>query len=1052
MNKRYILGVDLGATNIKLGLLDRDRIILKQILPTKYFSSREELLSGLSQNLSRLLEKRKVSPKDVLGLGIGAPGPVDSRKGIVHYFPNIKGWRNVPLKQIMQKRSGFPVFVDNDANLMCLAETRVGAARGKRNVVAITLGTGVGGGIVIEGQLYRGASLAAGEIGHIPLSESGPKCNCGGIACLERYIGNRYILEKAVALFGRGISLEKLTVLADQGNLKALGIWQEMAGHLGICLSGIINFLNPEAVVIGGGLSGAGRLILDTVRKVIKRRAMPPQVRAVKILKARLGNNAGILGAALMVKERLLAKAIFLLEIFVFLNFYSLSFCAVSGEQREEEKAKEPQSSMLSDMSSEGPIIVNGDKIEYFRDINVVTIEGNVEIIKGNSVLTCDKATVNTLTNDAHAEGNVILKDRKGLIKARSCDYNFKSQAGIAFDADADYKPYYGKGKIVRKVSENEIEIKNGYMTTCDRGSPHYRIQSRRMEIFPDDKVTTRAMTFRVANTPILYLPKFTQNLKDDRMHVQVTPGKSKDWGLFILTAWRYDLLNNSAGRIHLDYRERRELAWGIDNFYDTKVAGKGFVKTYYTHERKLGRRRIYKYPQIVTPEKSTKEKERYRIQWRHKWDVDKNTYWLAEYHKVNDVNFIKDYFFREYEKKEAAVNSSYILLSHTLPDSSILSMLNQKRTNRIFSETEMLPEIKWEKPATKLFDFGSRAEIAQDGSQGAAGSVTSLYFNNSWTYLNFNTKTAAPSEDDDSNQKIENYTRLSLPFKFLFLEFNPSAGTRESYYKRIAGRDAGIFREVWDSGIDVTTRFYRIFDVDADFLGMEYNMLRHIISPSVRYAYTHPPTAASSKLIDLGSQSESNQMDFSLENKLQTKRKNKTVDFLRFIANNNYSFNIEGRRRSLGDNITFDLEMLPYDWMSFESDAKFDRRKRHFTFANFDLKASGKDISFGGGYRYERKSSSQMTGEILFNLIKGWSFKVYQRLQFKGNSLVKEQDYSLSKELHCWILDIKYNVLRERGETIWLALRLKAFPEMSIDYGQIYHEPKPGSQGYRNE
>jgi len=303
MDKRYILSVDLGATNIKLGLLDRNRIILKQILPTKDFSSREELLSGLSQNLSRLLAKRKVSKKDVLGVGIGAPGPIDSRKGIVHYFPNLKGWRNVPLKQIMQKKTGFPVFVDNDANLMCLAEARIGAARGRQNVVALTLGTGVGGGIVIEGKLYRGANLVAGEIGHIPLNETGPKCNCGGIACLERYIGNRYILKKAITVFGKDISLEKLTLLARQGNAQAKAVWQAAAMHLGICLSGIVNFLNPDAIVIGGGVANAGRLILDTVRKVIKTRAMSPQAKTVKILKAKLGNDAGILGAALLVKE-----------------------------------------------------------------------------------------------------------------------------------------------------------------------------------------------------------------------------------------------------------------------------------------------------------------------------------------------------------------------------------------------------------------------------------------------------------------------------------------------------------------------------------------------------------------------------------------------------------------------------------------------------------------------------------------------------------------------------------------------------------------------------
>ena len=722
---------------------------------------------------------------------------------------------------------------------------------------------------------------------------------------------------------------------------------------------------------------------------------------------------------------------------------------ADSGEAKKGEEPNQPESTMLKDMRAESPIIVNGDKIEYSRDINLVTIEGNVEIKKGNSVLTCDKATVNTLTNDTHAEGNVILKDQKGLIKARSCDYNFKSQAGIAFDADAAYEPYYGKGKIVRKVSENEIEIKNGYMTTCDRDHPHYRIQSRRMAIFPDDKVTARAMTFRVANTPILYLPKFTQNLKDDRMHVQVTPGKSKDWGLFILTAWRYDLLNNSAGRIHLDYREKKDLAWGIDNFYDTKVAGKGYFKTYYMNERVLGRKHLYKYPRVLRP---TMDTQRYRIQWRHKWDVDKNTYYLLEYHKISDTNFIKDYFLREYEK--SAQPSSYILFNHYLPDSSALSILTQKRTNRIFSETEKLPEVKYDRPNTRIFQ-------------------TPLYLSSSASYASFNRKKATlPGdtdwESDEANQRIDAYKRLSVPFKLAFLDFNPFIGSRETYFRRIAGREVGIFREAWDSGSDITTRFYRIFDVEAEMFGIKINKLRHIISPAVSYGYTHPPTVSTTKLLQFdGTDSigEANQLSFSLENKLQTKRQDRaiegsaassaspqpprTVDFLRFVASSNYSFNIEGRKRRLSDSISFDLEMLPYDWMRFESDASFDRRKRHFTFANFDLKASGKDVSWGGGYRYERKSSSQMTGEILFNLIKGWSFKVYQRLQFKGNSLLKEQDYSLSKDLHCWILDIKYNVVRERGETIWFALRLKAFPEMSIDYGQIYHEPKPGSQAY---
>lgn len=195
-----------------------------------------------------------------------------------------------------------------------------------------------------------------------------------------------------------------------------------------------------------------------------------------------------------------------------------------------EETKKLPSVTDSLKLDSDAPITVNGDKIEYSKDTTVVVVEGNVVVTKGESVLTCDKATVNTSTNDAHAEGNVILKDKSGTIKAKSCDFNFKTKTGQAYDATLAYPPYYGQGKIVKKVSENEIQVKNGYFTTCDHeGRPHYRMQSRLLEMFPGDKVTARATTFRVANTPIIYLPKFTQNLKDDKMHVQVTPGKSRD-------------------------------------------------------------------------------------------------------------------------------------------------------------------------------------------------------------------------------------------------------------------------------------------------------------------------------------------------------------------------------------------------------------------------------------------------------------------------------------------------------------------------------------------
>ena len=302
--KRYTAGIDLGATNIKAGLILGDKILAKKVVPTADFPSPEKLINALCEQINQLLKQTGVSKNNLAGIGIGVPGPVDSIRGIARYFPNIKGWHNVYLKKILQKKTGLPVFIDNDANLMTLAEGRLGAAKGKKNIIGITLGTGVGGGILVNGCLYRGSSLSAGEIGHMPINEQGPSCACGGKACLERYVGNKYILEKARKAFGRNITLEELSSLANRGNNRAVKIWRDAAGHLAVCLAGVVNFFNPEAIVIGGGVACAGRILFEAIKQGISERAMPDQARIVQVLKAKLGNEAGMLGAALLVNQK----------------------------------------------------------------------------------------------------------------------------------------------------------------------------------------------------------------------------------------------------------------------------------------------------------------------------------------------------------------------------------------------------------------------------------------------------------------------------------------------------------------------------------------------------------------------------------------------------------------------------------------------------------------------------------------------------------------------------------------------------------------------------
>ena len=302
MHKHFKVGIDLGATRIKMALVDgRGRVSHRREVGTPFYAKKSQIIDSLVRNIAYILRTSSTNKKDVAGVGIGVPGPVDSKKGFVRYFPNIKGWNNVPLKAILQRRLGLKVVLDNDVNAMTLAEHKFGAGRGAANLICITLGTGVGGGIIIDGRLYRGSTMCAGEIGHIPINEKGPRCNCRGIACLERYVGNRYVLGRARRILGKGITLERIDELAKEGNKKALGIWQDVGNKLGVALTGAVNLLNPDMIIVGGGVSKAGELVLTPMRKTLKARAMKDQAAHVKIVRARLGGNAGIIGASLLV-------------------------------------------------------------------------------------------------------------------------------------------------------------------------------------------------------------------------------------------------------------------------------------------------------------------------------------------------------------------------------------------------------------------------------------------------------------------------------------------------------------------------------------------------------------------------------------------------------------------------------------------------------------------------------------------------------------------------------------------------------------------------------
>ena len=306
MVKRFIIGIDLGGTNLKCALLDYNlKIKARSSFSTKSFNNKQGLISGIVDSINDFIVSQELIKGSILGVGVGLPGPVDSIKGIVHFLPNIPGWKEVDLKRILEQKTNLSVFIDNDAKLMALAEHKVGSAKNYSNVLCLTLGTGVGGGLIINNSLYRGEDNAAGEVGHLPINEHGPICGCGSKACLEVYVGNNRIIKHARKIFGSKVTLEEVSKLAQNNNSKAVKFWDEVGSKLGLALSGVVNLLNLDAIVIGGGVSSAGKELFKSVKKTIFSRAMSVQAKRVKILKAKLGNDAGMIGAGYLTRERL---------------------------------------------------------------------------------------------------------------------------------------------------------------------------------------------------------------------------------------------------------------------------------------------------------------------------------------------------------------------------------------------------------------------------------------------------------------------------------------------------------------------------------------------------------------------------------------------------------------------------------------------------------------------------------------------------------------------------------------------------------------------------
>ncbi len=309
---QYAIGVDLGGTTIKTGLVSSDgKIIVQSKYPTLGDHGPKAVIGQIQRSIEEVFPSAK--GKKLRGIGIGSPGIVDEEGGIVKDPPNFAEWHNVPLGNAVKKIFKQHVRVENDANVAAIAEAKFGAGKRHPNFLFVIWGTGVGGGIILDGKIYRGPFGGAGEIGHVCIDYKGLQCNCGAAGCVEAYVGQRYLSQRTVerlkshpeslilALVNGDVSKVEPKLISDaalKGDTLAREIFMEAGTLLGVALGSVLNTVDLRVIIIGGGISAAGDFVFTAIKKSVQSHVMKPMRQDITVLPAKLGNSAGILGAA----------------------------------------------------------------------------------------------------------------------------------------------------------------------------------------------------------------------------------------------------------------------------------------------------------------------------------------------------------------------------------------------------------------------------------------------------------------------------------------------------------------------------------------------------------------------------------------------------------------------------------------------------------------------------------------------------------------------------------------------------------------------------------
>lgn len=715
---------------------------------------------------------------------------------------------------------------------------------------------------------------------------------------------------------------------------------------------------------------------------------------------------------------------------------------------------------------------IHADRMSVQSERQLVTADGHVELRVGTIHVACERLTYFLDTRNLYAEGRVHWTDGANHFRGDAIHYNLLTQKGRFLSGELSSPVWHASAQAFTHLTRSIVTLQNGSVSSCELSPPHYALTSRWAHVFlQDERLWADHVMLEVEDHPVLYFPQLRVSSK--RPPFFVLPGKKKPWEEFVLAGYRLDLPGDQDVTLHLDWRRAFGWGTGLTHRLDDASLGRHLFRFYYNEES--NRRR----PPSDLPNGA--DANRYRLLWRHQWQPFPETQIVTNLQEYSDADFRRELLFREEFTKDDS-EESFLSATTSTPDYT-LSALVRERLNRFNTVDEALPQITLEATERPIGE-------------------TALFSDTRLDFANLQRK-RAHSDNDTDVIRLDWFQQLKYALTVLApLEVTPRAGLRQTYYSkdRQGGRErpqgkTHLLSGQFSAGVEASQKLFKSFPVVTNLLALNLNSIRSIFTPTIDYTYDHDATVPNGLLSFPSAEKPENRLSFGLDQKLQTKRATgpkgalRGVDLLRVAANVPYTF--QGRGNEQGGRFsdwTLDLECTPWPWLRIETDTVIPShfvagtRDARITSWNVDTVIAGgrgakaqtvdrpqpfepgpkpyapllplEQWSLGLGHRYSQNDKSETVMQWDWRLSEKWQAGVFHRFTWKEVveeakrfDNFREVQFRLQRDLHDWVAEIAYHADREAGEELFFTMTLKAFPELPLELGTSYHQPKLSSQ-----